>query len=125
MKKAGSGVLFFVILACMLLVSALILVVLSMFMLKGHMTAGFVSGGVIAAYVISCLLGGFCMGQHMGKHKFLWGMIIGCCYFGILFVVGRLVYHSAFRVDLQVISSFLICIVAGMLGGMFAPAVRK
>lgn len=125
MKKSGSGILFITILACMLLISALFLVILSMLMLRGHMTARFVSGGIVAAYVISCLLGGFCMGQHMGKHKFLWGLLTGCCYFCILFVAGRLLYRSALVVNLQVISSFLICIVAGMLGGMLAPAVRK
>lgn len=125
MKKSGSGILFVVILACMLLISALFLVVLSMLMLRGHMTAGFVSGGVIAAYVVSCLLGGFCMGQHMGKHKFLWGLLTGFCYFCILFVAGRLLYRTALALNLQVISSFFICIVAGMLGGMLAPAVRQ
>ncbi len=125
MKKSGSGVMFLVVLACMLLVSALFLAAMSMFMLGGHMTAGFISGAVIAAYVFSCLTGGFCVGRYMGKYKFMWGSATGCCYFCILFVTGRLLYHSALAVDLQVISSFLICIVSGMLGGMLAPAAHS
>lgn len=124
MKKGNGGVVFLVILGGMFLVSALFLAILSAIMLKNNMGAGFVSGGVIAAYVISCLIGGFCMGQYTGKHKFVWGILIGICYFGILFLAGRAIYHTAIKADIQFISSFLICMVAGMLGGMLAPRVK-
>jgi putative membrane protein (TIGR04086 family) len=94
-------------------------------MLKGHMTTGFVSGGVIAAYVISCLVGGFCVGQYMGKHKFLWGTLIGLFYFFILYLLGAIIYSKGFQMSLQVFGSCLICIVSGMLGGMLAPAEKR
>lgn len=124
MKKGSGGVVFLIILGGMFLLSAALLAILAAVMLKNNMGAGFISGGVIAAYVISCLAGGFCMGQYMGKHKFIWGILIGICYFGILFLAGRVIYHTGIQADVQFISSFLICMVAGMLGGMLAPRVR-
>lgn len=125
MKKGNGGVMFLIVLGGMFLLSALILAALAAIMMKNNMGAGFISGGVIASYVISCLAGGFCMGQYTGKHKFVWGILIGISYFGILFVAGRLIYHTGIQADIQLISSFLICMVAGMLGGMLAPRVKS
>ena len=85
MKKSGDALRFLIILVGMLVVSALVLAVVTAFMLKGHMTAGLISGGVIAAYVVSALLGGFCIGQVKGRQKFLWGLLIGLCYFWCCF----------------------------------------
>lgn len=124
MKKGNSGVVFLIVLGGMFLLSAALLAVLSAVMLKNNMGAGFISGGVIAAYVISCLAGGFSMGQYTGRHKFIWGILIGICYFGVLFLAGRIIYHTGIQADVQLISSFLICMVAGMLGGMLAPRIK-
>lgn len=125
MKKGNSGVMFIMVLAGMFILSAVILAILAAVLLNGDMSASFITGGVIAAYVISCLVGGFCMGQYTGKHKFVWGIGIGSCYFGVLFLAGKAVYQSGAHSDIQWISSFLICMVAGMLGGMLAPRVKS
>lgn len=125
MKKGNGGIVFLMVLGGMFILSAIILAVLAGILLKNNMGAGFISGGVIAAYVISCLAGGFCMGQYTGKHKFIWGIGIGICYFGILFLAGRTIYPGGMKSDIQLISSFLICMVAGMLGGMLAPRVKS
>ena len=124
MKKSGDALRFLIILVGMLVVSALVLAVVTAIMLKGHMTAGFIGGGVIAAYVVSALLGGFCIGQVKGRQKFLWGLLIGLCYFLVLFLTGKMIYHSGAAFDFQTISSGMICAVAGMIGGMLAPANR-
>lgn len=124
MKKSGDALRFLIILVGMLVVSAIVLAVVTAFMLKGHMTAGFISGGVIAAYVVSALLGGFCIGQVKGRQKFLWGLLIGLCYFLVLFLTGKMIYHSGAAFDFQTVSSGMICAVAGMIGGMLAPANR-
>lgn len=124
MKKSGDALRFLIILVGMLVVSALVLAVVTAFMLKGHMTAGFISGGVIVAYVVSALLGGFCIGQVKGRQKFLWGLLIGLCYFLVLFLTGKMIYHSGAAFDFQTVSSGMICAVAGMIGGMLAPANR-
>ena len=94
MKKSGDALRFLIILVGMLVVSALVLAVVTAFMVKGHMTAGLISGGVITAYVVSALLGGFCIGQVKGRQKFLWGLLIGLCYFLVLFLTGKMIYHS-------------------------------
>ena len=92
--KSKNVIGFFSVLMGMLVTSALILAVVSAFMLNGHMNSGFVGGGVIAAYVISSMVGGFCIGQIKGKQKFLWGALMGAGYFLVLLLVGNVVYHQ-------------------------------
>lgn len=120
--KSKNVIGFFAILMGMLVVSAVILAIISAVMLNGHMNSGFVSGGVIAAYVISSLMGGFCIGQIKGKQKFLWGALMGFGYFLVLLLVGNVVYHQGLAMNFQTVSSGIICVVAGMIGGMLAPA---
>lgn len=120
--KSKNVIGFFVILMGMLVISAVILAVISAVMLNGHMNPGFIGGGVIAAYVISSLIGGFCIGQLRGKQKFLWGALMGFGYFLVLLLVGNVIYHQGLTMNFQTISSGIICVVAGMIGGMIAPA---
>ena len=120
--KSKNVIGFFVILMGMLVISAVILAVISAVMFNGHMNPGFISGGVIAAYVISSLIGGFCIGQIRGKQKFLWGALMGLGYFLVLLLVGNVIYHQGLTMNFQTISSGIICVVAGMIGGMLAQA---
>lgn len=62
------------------------------------------------------------MGQLKGKQKFLWGALIGFGYFLVLLLAGTLIYHQGLRMNFQTVSSGMICVVAGMIGGMLAPA---
>ena len=120
--KSKNVIGFFVILMGMLVISAVILAVISAVMLNGHMNPGVIGGGVIAAYVISSLIGGFCIGQIRGKQKFLWGALMGLGYFLVLLLVGNVIYHQGLTMNFQTISSGIICVIAGMIGGMLAPA---
>lgn len=123
--KSKNVIGFFSVLMGMLGISALILAVVSAFMLNGHMNSGFVSGGVIAAYVISSMVGGFCIGQIKGKQKFLWGALMGAGYFLVLLLVGNVVYHQGPAMNFRTVSSGIICVVSGMIGGMLAPADQE
>ena len=123
--KSKNVIGFFSVLMGMLVTSALILAVVSAFMLNGHMNSGFVGGGVIAAYVISSMVGGFCIGQIKGKQKFLWGAVMGAGYFLVLLLVGNVVYHQGLAMNFQTVSSGIICVVSGMIGGMLAPADQE
>lgn len=123
--KSKNVIGFFSVLMGMLVISALILAVVSAFMLNGHMNSGFVGGGVIAAYVISSMVGGFCIGQIKGKQKFLWGALMGAGYFLVLLLVGNVVYHQGPVMNFQTVSSGIICVVSGMIGGMLAPADQE
>lgn len=79
---------------------------------------------LVGMLVVSALLGGFCIGQVKGRQKFLWGLLIGLCYFLVLFLTGKMIYHSGADFGFQTVSSGMICAVAGMIGGMLAPANR-
>ncbi len=123
--KSKNVVGFLLILMGMIVVSAAILAFISVVMLKGHMNKDFVSGGVIAAYVLSSLMGGFCIGQMKGKQKFLWGAFMGFGYFLLLLLVGNIIYHQGITMNFQTVGSGMICVVAGMIGGMLASADHK
>ena len=97
--KSKNVVGFLLILMGMIVVSAAILAFISVVMLKGHMNKDFVSGGVIAAYVLSSLMGGFCIGQMKGKQKFLWGAFMGFGYFLLLLLVGNIIYHQGITMN--------------------------
>lgn len=125
MKRKSKSVNGLVILGIMFLLSAVILAVLATIIWKAEVGSSFVGGGVIAVYVISCFLGGFLMGINMGKHKFFWGLLMGAVYFGILVGAGQLIFHEPMKEGLHLVSSLLICGVAGMLGGMLAPSTAS
>lgn len=71
--------------------------------------------------MVSCLLGGVLFGRSMGVHRFIWGMIVGLLYFTVLFVLGKLILQTDQTPVIHCVSCFMICGVAGMLGGMLAP----
>ncbi len=124
MKKKNPWIVFLIVLGCILVLSALLLLGLAFILLQNDMSSQFISGSIIASYVVSCLAGGFAMGQFTGKHKFLWGIGIGIGYFCVLLLAGRILYPHGTKEEIQIISSFLICMVSGMLGGMVAPKIR-
>ncbi len=77
-----------------------------------------VNGGIIAIYVLACFLGGFVMGKLCRTRKFLWGMVSGCLYYGILLLVSFGMKESGVPVAGDLLTSAAICIGSGMLGGM-------
>lgn len=121
MKKGKHGIAVCMILGGMFLVSAAVLAIAAWWMLQKGMQESILQASVIITYIAAGLLGGFCMGQHMGRHKFLWGLLIGAVYYLILFLAGRAQGGHLPSEGLSIFSGAMICMVAGMLGGMLAP----
>lgn len=80
--------------------------------------------GVILTYILSNILGGFLVGKMMGQQKFFWGVVIGAVYFLVLLVVGVLLMDTKFSGNMQIVSSAMMCVISGMLGGMLAPGQK-
>lgn len=100
------------------ILTGVLLLVMALLLYKLELSAGMVSVGVILIYVVSTFFGGFIMGKCTGNKKFIWGFFIGLAYFLILLIVSLLANHSAGQVTNDVVTTLLICVGAGMIGGM-------
>ena len=107
-----------------LLVSYLItggcLLLLALLLYRFQLSESVVSIAIIIVYIISTYFAGYITGKKMGTRKFLWGLGMGVSYFLIMIVVSLIVNHSIQDVSSNVLTTFLLCSGAGMLGGMLS-----
>ena len=66
-----------------------------------------VIGILVSVYVISTFTGGLILGKLMKNKKYLWGLFVG-------------VYRDFSTNGLNVMTTLLLCVGGGMLGGMVA-----
>ena len=102
------------------IVTGILLLVLSGLLFKFNLSREYVEIGIIAIYVISCGIAGFAMGKMTGNKKFLWGMLTGALYFFILLVVSLAVNRKLQSDISEIVSTLVVCIGSGMLGGMIS-----
>jgi len=102
----------------MYIITGLGLVLMAVLLDKFQQGETFVNVGIIIIYILSGFFGGLIAGKKMKTKKFLWGLLLGTVYFVILLAVS-IVVNSGLPQDLvHTITTFVICIAAGMLGGM-------
>lgn len=118
MKESNASLVIMKVLVMMYIITMCILVILAAIMLKMSPSATFISAGMIISYIISTFIGGFIIGKKKKKQKYLWGLMMGVLYFVVLLAVSVLLQRGF---DLQVnkmISTFFVCAIGGMFGGM-------
>ena len=124
MERTRTGrIPFFTILKVLIaayLITVIFLLVLAALMYKMERGERIVDGGIVATYILSCFLGGFLMGKIQKTRKFIWGMIIGCIYYAVLFIVALLMKQNNVPVFGNVVTSMVMCVASGMLGGMLS-----
>ncbi len=76
--------------------------------------------GIIVTYILSCFVGGFLAGKMMKSRRFLWGVMLGLSYFLIMALVSMAVNRELQSSSSGLITSFLLCMGGGMLGGMLS-----
>ena len=79
-----------------------------------------VSLAIVAIYVAATLGGGWIAGKSAGKRKFVWGLLTGITYFLILAIVSLAVNGEGAFTSGDFLTTALICMGGGMLGGMIA-----
>lgn len=99
------------------LTTILALLALAFGLYKFDFSEEIVQGGIIAIYILSAFVGGRAVGKQAKVRRFFWGMIVGIFYFLLLLAISLLVYRNASLGD-GMITSFLLCLAGGMLGGM-------
>lgn len=107
-------------LLCAYVVTGILLLLLALLLYKLNLNEKQVTIAVMAIYLLSTFIGGFVIGKLNQVRKFLWGMIVGICYFVLLLLVSVGVYHSLKNGGANAMTTLILCIGGGLLGGMFA-----
>lgn len=113
------------ILLLAILVSVVLLLILSFVMFKADLSEGWIRGCIIAIYLISTIIGGCVAGGCMDGRRFVCGLILGSAYFGVLFLLSVIFQSPGIFSFKNIITTAIICIAGGMLGGILCPSFRR
>lgn len=102
------------------IVTGILLLVLTFLVYKFELDEQIVTGGIVAIYVISTFMGGFIIGKLTEVKKFLWGTSIGAIYVLLLFLISYGVYREFNTNGLNEITTIVLCVGGGTLGGMLS-----
>jgi len=108
------------ILLFMYIVTGVMLLILTAMLSKMQLSEGAVSIGIVVIYVVSGFLGGLLAGKKMKTRKFIWGMVMGACYF-LVIVICSIVFHRGLDMETnRFITTLILCTASGMVGGMLS-----
>lgn len=102
------------------IVTGLLLLLLTFLLYQFDLDEQKVTAGIIVTYVVSTFVGGFIIGKLTRTKKFIWGLIIGVVYFLLLFLISLGVYREFNSNGMNMITTILLCLGGGMLGGMLS-----
>lgn len=100
--------------------TGLFLLITAGLMYRFELSEGKVKIAVIGIYVLSCFTGGFLAGRMMKNRKFLWGSLLGFLYFAVMLTVSVAVGREIKEAVMGISTTFFICIISGMIGGIAA-----
>ena len=107
-------------LLCSYILTGILLLILAGLLYKLNLDEGKVTAGIIGIYVMATFVGGVVAGKLLKERKFLWGLMIGILYFGLLLLVSLGLYRSLQGNGTDILTTFLLCAGGGMLGGMLS-----
>lgn len=107
-------------LLCSYVLTGLFLLGLAYLLFQFNLGEGVVTAGITAVYVIACLAGGIVAGKTVRKQKYLWGTAAGLCYFILLAAVSFLVEGKWDMSFSHTVTTALMCLGGGALGGMLS-----
>ncbi len=124
MERAGSGrdrvLKILSTLLIMYVITGAALLALALLLYKMQLSENVISVGIMAIYVIAGLLGGLIAGKRMKTRRFLWGVLMGAVYFLVL-LAGSFLLNRGITSDLlHVVTTLVMCMAAGMIGGMLS-----
>lgn len=102
------------------IVTGILLVLLAFLVYKFKLTENVTDLAIIAIYVAVTFLGAFVVGKKVKNRKFFWGFLLGFFYIAIIMLVALLL-GKIFSVSGMVnLSTMVLCIGGGLLGGMLS-----
>ena len=108
------------ILLLMYAITAILLFLLAILVQKINWENNLISIGISVIYVISCFIGGFFVGKVQQNKKYIWGILMGLAYIIIMLVITLAVKHGFHSNVSAFVTNLLLCLGAGMLGGMLS-----
>ena len=106
------------VMAC--LCSGAILVILAFMLYQWDIGENVVHLGILFIYWVSTFIGGIFAGKMIKEKRFLWGLCVGCIYFLVLIFLSLFKGIPADKTVTAYITTALICLGGGMLGGMIS-----
>ncbi len=100
------------------IVTGLLLLLLTFVVYRFKLDEQTVVAGIVLIYVVSTFIGGLILGKLAKQRRFLWGSILGSLYFLLLFLISYGVYREFNTNGVNAITTAVLCIGGGMLGGM-------
>lgn len=107
-----------VILGVMFVISCILLMILVALLFKWGLTEGQMAIAIIGIYIITTFIGGILIGKYNKAKKYIWGLIIGLSYYVVLMIVTLIANKGL--VDYNIVTTMILCLCSGMLGGMFS-----
>lgn len=105
------------LMAAYLITGALLLMVAGL-LYKFSLGENVVDISIIVIYCISSLLAGLFFSKGAASRRFIWGMAAGAAYFAIICAVSAVADPGFTPISNSCITTLLICLGSGMLGGM-------
>lgn len=99
-------------------ITGILLLLLSMLLYKFRISQNMVNIGIVVIYCLSTFITGFLAGKSQGQKKFIWGLLLGAAYFILLCLISLAVNGSIEDLSGNFLTSMLLCVGSGMLGGM-------
>ncbi len=100
------------------LITGVMLVMVAGFLYKFSIGENVVDISIIVIYCISSLLAGLFFSKGASSRRFIWGMLAGAAYFLVICAVSVVADPGFVPVSNTCITTLLICLGSGMLGGM-------
>ena len=100
------------------LVTGLLLLLLAFLAYKANLSEQGSRIGILVIYVLSSFVAGFITGKKSKKRKFLFGAMMGICYFVVLLLLSLGIHDKVAPGAFAKWSAGLLCMGGGMLGGM-------
>lgn len=119
-KRESMVIPVMVILVTMYIVTGILLLLLAFFMYRMDLAEPVVNGAIIAIYIIAGFLGGFLIGKKAGVKKYLWGLLVGALYYGVLFLAGLLLHQGMDADMVHLVSTMALCLLSATAGGMIS-----
>ena len=102
------------------LVTGLLLLLLAFLAYKVNLSEQGSRIGILVIYVLSSFVAGFITGKKSKKRKFLFGAMMGICYFVVLLLLSLGIHDKVAPGAFAKWSAGLLCMGGGMLGGMLS-----
>ncbi len=101
-------------------VTALMLLALAFCVFKFRLGESVTDVAIIGIYVLVTFLGGLITGKKVKEQKFLWGLLLGVFYIGIISAVAMIIGHTFHVESTASLTTAALCIGGGLLGGMLS-----